>query len=73
MTKSLVCQNGLVCGDTFGEVRMSHKDDIVGKVIEVAYEVLEPFDSVAEKREQMQSLLLPSTSTASIGTCHFNW
>ncbi|HDT0721954.1 TPA: DUF945 domain-containing protein [Proteus mirabilis] len=54
-----VCQNGLVCGDTFGEVRVPHKGDVVGKVIEGAYEVLETFDSVAEKREQMQSLLLP--------------
>lgn len=31
--------------------------DVVGKVIEGAYEVLETFDAVAEKREQMQSLL----------------
>ncbi|MCW9690453.1 DUF932 domain-containing protein [Proteus terrae] len=55
----MVCQNGLVCGDTFGEVRVPHKGNVVGKVIEGAYEVLETFDSVAEKREQMQSLLLP--------------
>ena len=54
-----VCQNGLVCGDTFGEVRVPHKGNVVDKVIEGAYEVLETFDAVAEKREQMQSLLLP--------------
>ena len=54
-----VCQNGLVCGDTFGEVRVPHKGDVVGKVIEGAYEVLGTFDTVAQKREQMQSLMLP--------------
>lgn len=41
-----VCQNGLVCGDTFGEVRVRHKGDVVGKVIEGAYEVLETVDTV---------------------------
>lgn len=32
---------------------------MVDKVIEGAYEVLDTFDAIAEKREQMQSLLLP--------------
>ncbi|MEY1569788.1 DUF932 domain-containing protein [Providencia manganoxydans] len=54
-----VCQNGLVCGDTCGEVRVPHKGNVVDKVIEGAYEVLGTFDAIAEKREQMQSLLLP--------------
>nr|WP_314266778.1 DUF932 domain-containing protein [uncultured Moellerella sp.] len=54
-----VCENGLVCGDVLGEVRVPHKGDVVGKVIEGAYEVLDTFEQVAEKRESMQSLLLP--------------
>jgi len=54
-----VCQNGLVCGETFGEVRVPHKGNVVGKVIEGAYEVLGIFDQVEEKRDAMQSLLLP--------------
>ncbi|EBS4373327.1 DUF945 domain-containing protein [Salmonella enterica subsp. enterica serovar Oranienburg] len=54
-----VCQNGLVCGETFGEVRVPHKGNVVEKVIEGAYEVLGIFDRVEEKREAMQSLLLP--------------
>jgi hypothetical protein len=33
-----VCNNGLVCGGTFGEVRVPHKGDVVGQVIEGAYE-----------------------------------
>ncbi|HED1421676.1 TPA: DUF945 domain-containing protein [Kluyvera georgiana] len=54
-----VCCNGLVCGTSFGEVRVPHKGDVVGKVIEGAYEVLGVFDRVEEKRDAMQSLLLP--------------
>lgn len=38
---------------------MPHKGDVVEKVIEGAYEVLGVFDRVEEKRDAMQSLLLP--------------
>ncbi|WP_312686866.1 DUF932 domain-containing protein [Kosakonia sp.] len=55
-----VCQNGLICGESFGEVRVPHKGDVVEKVIEGAYEVLSVFDRVEEKRDAMQSLQLPS-------------
>lgn len=54
-----VCCNGLVCGQSFGEIRVPHRGNIVEKVIEGAYEVLGVFDRVDEKREAMQSLLLP--------------
>ena len=54
-----VCANGLVCGQSFGEVRVPHKGDVVEKVIEGAYEVLGVFDRVEEKRDAMQSLMLP--------------
>ena len=53
-----VCTNGLVCGQSFGEVRVPHKGDVVEKVIEGAYEVLGIFDRVEEKRDAMQSLIL---------------
>ncbi|WEA06744.1 DUF932 domain-containing protein [Pantoea dispersa] len=53
-----VCQNGLICGESFGEVRVPHKGNVVEKVIEGAYEVLGIFDRVEEKRDAMQSLLL---------------
>lgn len=55
-----VCQNGLICGESFGEVRVQHKGNVVEKVIEGAYEVLGIFDRVEEKRDAMQSLILPS-------------
>ncbi|EEP5314003.1 DUF945 domain-containing protein [Salmonella enterica] len=54
-----VCANGLVCGQSFGEIRVPHRGDIAGKVIEGAYDVLAVFDRVEEKREAMQSLQLP--------------
>ncbi|HDS5593145.1 TPA: DUF945 domain-containing protein [Enterobacter hormaechei subsp. xiangfangensis] len=54
-----VCQNGLICGQSFGEVRVPHKGNVVEKVIEGAYEVLGIFDRVEEKRDAMQSLALP--------------
>ncbi|WP_272656328.1 MULTISPECIES: DUF932 domain-containing protein [unclassified Providencia] len=57
-----VCANGLVCGDSFGEVRVPHKGDVLNKVIEGAYAVLETFDAIADKREQMQSLQLPPSA-----------
>ncbi|ECI9604277.1 TPA: DUF932 domain-containing protein [Salmonella enterica subsp. enterica serovar Muenchen] len=54
-----VCTNSLVCGQSFGEIRVPHRGDIAEKVIEGAYDVLGVFDQVEEKREAMQSLLLP--------------
>lgn len=54
-----VCTNSLVCGQSFGEIRVPHRGDIVEKVIEGAYEVLGVFDRVEEKRDAMQSLPLP--------------
>ena len=48
-----VCTNGLVCGQSFGEVRVPHKGNVVEKVIEGAYEVLGVFDRVEEKRDAM--------------------
>ncbi|WP_370560533.1 DUF932 domain-containing protein [Edwardsiella tarda] len=54
-----VCTNSLVCGQSFGEIRVPHRGNVVEKVIEGAYEVLGIFDRVEEKRDAMQSLQLP--------------
>ncbi|KFD24849.1 DUF932 domain-containing protein [Yokenella regensburgei] len=54
-----VCTNSLVCGQSFGEIRVPHRSNVVERVIEGAYEVLDIFDRVEEKREAMESLLLP--------------
>lgn len=43
-----VCQNGLICGESFGEVRVPHKGN------------------VEEKRDAMQSLMLPPPAQAAL-------
>ena len=53
-----VCQNGLVCGDTFADIRVPHKGDVAGQVIEGAYEVLKGFERVQEARESMRAITL---------------
>ena len=53
-----VCSNGLVCGDTVADVRVPHKGDLAGQVIEGAYQVLHGFDRALESRESMQAITL---------------
>lgn len=53
-----VCHNGLVCGDTVADVRVPHKGDVTGQVIEGAYEVLHGFEHAQESREAMQAVTL---------------
>lgn len=53
-----VCQNGLVVGEDIADIRVKHKGDITGNVIEGAYEVLDSFERVDESRENMQALTL---------------
>ena len=53
-----VCSNGLVCGDTVGDVRVPHKGDVAGHVIEGAYQVLSGFEHAQESRESMQAITL---------------
>ena len=53
-----VCKNGLVCGDAVADLRIPHKGDVIGHVIEGAYEVLDGFDSVRERRDEMRTITL---------------
>jgi hypothetical protein len=53
-----VCQNGLVCGDVVADVRIPHKGDVGGQVIEGAYAVLDGFGRVREHRDAMRALAL---------------
>ncbi|MCD0497177.1 DUF932 domain-containing protein [Pseudomonas aeruginosa] len=53
-----VCSNGLVCGNTVADVRVPHKSDVAGQVIEGAYQVLHGFDRALESRESMQAITL---------------
>src|SRR3546814_11396159 len=53
-----VCQNGLVCGDTVADVRVPHKGDVAGHVIEGAYEVLHGFARAQESPDAMSAITL---------------
>lgn len=53
-----VCQNGLVCGQTVADVRVPHKGDVTGQVVEGAYEVLRQFDQVQQSRDEMRAVTL---------------
>lgn len=48
----------MVCGEDFGEVRVPHKGDVTGQVIEGAYEVLGIFDKVDEHMNIMKDIPL---------------
>jgi hypothetical protein len=53
-----VCKNGLVCGDAVADLRIPHKGDVIGQVIEGAYDVLNGFDQVRERRKEMAAITL---------------
>lgn len=44
-----VCENGLMTGETFGEVKVRHSGNAIGEVIEGAYYVLQDAPRVAEQ------------------------
>jgi hypothetical protein len=53
-----VCQNGMVCGDTLSDIRVPHKGDVIGQVIEGAFTVLDTFELATNQRESMEALRL---------------
>ncbi len=59
-----VCNNGLVRGDTLSDVRVPHKGDVVGQVLQGAYTVLDSFSQSQAEREIMQSLRLSNDEQA---------
>jgi len=50
-----VCQNGMVVGETVEDLRIPHRGDVVGQVIEGAYRILDDFERVDESRETMKA------------------
>lgn len=53
-----VCANGLMCGETFNEVKVRHSGNAVGEVIEGAYTVLQEAPLVAEQVDRFKSITL---------------
>jgi hypothetical protein len=53
-----VCCNGLVVGDVANDIRIPHKGNIQGEVIEGAFRVLDDFEAVDAAAERMKALEL---------------
>jgi hypothetical protein len=53
-----VCCNGLVVGEVVDDIRIPHKGNIQGEVIESAFRVLDEFEQVEEHAEAMKTLQL---------------
>ena len=53
-----VCCNGLVIGDVVQDIRIPHKGNIQGEVIEGAFRVLEEFETVEQHADAMKALPL---------------
>lgn len=68
-----VCTNSLVCGQSFGEIRVPHRGNVVEKVIEGAYDVLGVFDRVEAQRDAMESMLLPPPAQQAFAKAALNY
>ena len=53
-----VCCNGLVVGEVVQDIRIPHKGNIQGEVIDSAFRVLDQFEAVGEHTEAMKALQL---------------
>lgn len=53
-----VCQNGLIAGDDIADIRVPHKGDVTGRVIEGAFTVLDSFARADEQMDGMKALRL---------------
>lgn len=53
-----ICCNGLVVGDIVEDIRIPHRGDIQGQVIEGAFRVLGEFETVEQHAEGMKALQL---------------
>ncbi|WP_230975106.1 DUF932 domain-containing protein [Burkholderia stagnalis] len=54
----VICQNGLVFGDTTHDIRVPHKGDVVDHVVNGAHEVLDGFDLIRECKDEMAAVQL---------------
>lgn len=58
-TFRVICKNGMVAGgEIFNEIRTRHSGDVVGQVIEGAYEIVREFPRLNESIADMKSIVL---------------
>jgi hypothetical protein len=53
-----VCHNGLICGDTVEDFRIRHSGNVVGNVIEGAFNILDEFERVDASKDIMKQIEL---------------
>ena len=53
-----ICTNGMVVGDVSHDIRIQHKGDVRGEVIEGAFRVLDDFEAVGQSTEAMKAIEL---------------
>jgi Domain of unknown function (DUF932) len=63
-----ICCNGLVVGDVVEDIRIPHKGDIQGEVIEGAFRVLADFEAVEAATEGMKALTLRAEEQQAFAT-----
>jgi hypothetical protein len=63
-----VCCNGLVVGTVSNDIRIPHKGNIQGEVIEGAFRVLDDFEAVDASTEGMKALTLRPEEEAAFAT-----
>ncbi len=63
-----ICINGLVVGDIANDIRVPHRGDIQGEVIEGAFRVLKDFETVDASIESMKSLPLRNDEERALAT-----
>lgn len=54
------CANGLVCGDSYSQVKIKHSGDIIKEVVDASYEVVQDFDRVTDSIQRMSQIQLLS-------------
>jgi hypothetical protein len=63
-----VCCNGLVIGDQVADIRVPHKGDVRGEVIDGAFQVLEQFAAVNGSVDAMKALQLSAPEQVALAT-----
>ena len=63
-----VCHNGLVVGDVVEDIRIPHRGNVQGEVIEGAFRVRDEFDRVDEHTEAMKALQLEAGEEVAFAT-----
>src|SRR6476619_6868012 len=63
-----VCCNGLVCGTVSNDIRIPHKGNVQGEVIEGAFRVLDDFEAIEASAEGMKALTLEREEERALAT-----